>query len=271
MDIQFHYEKVTEHIFRILGFGNVCMYFVAGSKKGLLIDTGYGVGDLKGYLKQSFSVDYDVLLTHGHYDHVGGIYQWESVYLNALDLELCVNSDEERNKAIARSLNQSNENINVNLPVYTGTFVDIKEGMIFDLGDECVEIIHVPGHTRGSIALLVNKDRTIILGDACGEFTFLYKPESSSVKQYLDSLEKIKANSYKFDRILRQHGSFESPVSLIDENIDVAKEILEGKDDRIEWYIHGQKVYIAKKMSKETHSRSDGKRGNIVYSLEKID
>ncbi|MEE1333375.1 MAG: hypothetical protein U0K47_02145 [Erysipelotrichaceae bacterium] len=40
-------EKVTEHITRIRAFWNdACMYYIRGNERGVLIDTGYGFGDL---------------------------------------------------------------------------------------------------------------------------------------------------------------------------------------------------------------------------------
>ena len=50
----------------------------------MLIDTGYGVGDLKGYIEDTFHVPYEVLITHGHVDHASGCQQWNTVYMNPL-------------------------------------------------------------------------------------------------------------------------------------------------------------------------------------------
>ena len=48
------------------------MYLVEGTEKAALIDTGYGVGNLKGYIKTLTEKPLIVLITHGHLDHVAG-------------------------------------------------------------------------------------------------------------------------------------------------------------------------------------------------------
>lgn len=74
----------------------------------------------------------------------------------------------------------------------------------------------------------------------------------------------------RYDRILRQHGTCESPKSLVDENIEVAKEILAGTDDHIPWKFQQYDVFIAKDTDFTKGIRKDGKSGNIVYSLDHI-
>ena len=72
MDIRFSKEKITQHIWRIKGCGDVCMYYITGEDKGLLVDTGYGVGDLKTFIEETFHQPYEVVCTHGHWDHADG-------------------------------------------------------------------------------------------------------------------------------------------------------------------------------------------------------
>ena len=46
-----------------------------------------------------------------------------------------------------------------------GTLLPIREGDVLDLGGRRLEIIHLPGHTPGSIALLDTANRVLISGD----------------------------------------------------------------------------------------------------------
>jgi hydroxyacylglutathione hydrolase len=66
--------------------------------------------------------------------------------------------------------------------------LDLKEGDQLDLGDgKTLEIFHTPGHSRGSISLLYNKDRALFTGDAV--------PKRGSVPIYEDvatSIQSIK-------------------------------------------------------------------------------
>jgi glyoxylase-like metal-dependent hydrolase (beta-lactamase superfamily II) len=44
--------------------------------------------------------------------------------------------------------------------------VFLAEGDVIDLGDRSLEVLHVPGHTEGSIALWDPADGTLFSGDA---------------------------------------------------------------------------------------------------------
>ena len=273
MEMTFYKEKISKHIWRILGVGDACMYYIEGNKKGVLIDTAYGVGDLRSYIENQFEQPYDVLLTHGHWDHANGAGQWKKVYLNERDRDIYqkFKSVPFRRTALRKTITDIDEYpSDCFVKEFEGTFLDLKEGMIFELGDVNIKVIETPGHTQGIISVLVIEDRVLMLGDACGEFTFMFREESSSIAVYCDTLRKIKALSCEYDRILRQHGSFESPLSLIDDNLEVAKEILNGTDDHIPWNYMGQDVFIAKKIDPKIHKRADGRSGNIVYADDKV-
>lgn len=271
--VNFTEEVITEHLSRIYGLGDACMYFVKGENSGLLIDTAYGVGDLRGYIESIWTKPYEVLITHGHADHVNGVDQWDEVYMNSKDIELFnIKTDIAlRRTMLKRTVpdidSYSDDEFFVG---FHGKWLELEEGKVFDLGGVHVEAIHAPGHTQGIMTLLIHEDRIMMFGDACGVSTFLFKPESSTVEVYKNTLYKLKSLSDKYDRILRQHGSCESPMSLVDENIEVANEILEGKDDHVPFEYLGEHVWMAKEIDPETHTRKDGKSGNIVYSMEKI-
>ena len=270
MKVEFTKEKKTDHIYRIRGVGDVAMYFIKGSKRGALIDTGYGVGSLKEYIDQTFAIPYDVIITHGHVDHASGCEEWDSVYLNPLDHDLFF----ERTAFTFRKLSLSKSYPDIQdedfIPMYTGTFKDLTDGMSFDLGDITLETYSAPGHTHGMMVVLVKEERVCIFGDACGVMTFIFRPECSTVSEYRKTLNKLKSMEDQFDRILRQHGTCESPKSLVDENLEVAEEILNGTDDKIPWKFQQYDVFIAKEIDSVTGKRKDGKSGNIVYSLDHI-
>ena len=270
MNVTFTKEKITDHLYRIKGIGDVAMYFVFGKDRGMLIDTGYGVGDLKGYIEDTFHMPYEVLITHGHVDHASGCQQWDTVYMNPLDKELFFERTQYTFRKLSLSKNYPDIQDSDFIPVYTGTFKDLEDGMTFDLGDITLETYSAPGHTHGMMVVLIPEERICLFGDACGVMTFIFRPECSTVEQYLNTLSRLKSMEDRYDRILRQHGTCESPKSLVDENIEVAKEILAGTDDHIPWKFQQYDVFIAKETDFTTGIRKDGKSGNIVYSLDHI-
>lgn len=269
----FKREKVTEHIWCVRGVGDACMYYIEGKDKGILVDTAYGVGDLKGYIESTWAQPYEVVITHGHADHANGIGQFSSVYMNHLDIDLYYTKTDIglRRTMLKRTVSDIDTVPDEEFtPIFKGSFVELEEGMKFALGGVEVEVYSAPGHTKGMMVLLVKEDRTMLFGDACGVCTFLFKPESSTVEKYLETLSKLNAMGNLYDRILRQHGTCESPKSLVDENIACAELILRGKDDHIPFEYLGEHVWMAKEFDAKTGMRKDGKSGNIVYAMNKI-
>ena len=272
MKITFRREKITEHIWRIIGVGDACMYFIEGNERGLLVDTAYGVGDLKGYIDSITDKPYQVFITHGHADHANGIGQFDSVLMNRKDIDLYrTRSDiSVRRKLLKKSVPDIDSYPDeVFVPEFHGTFIDVEDGHVFDLGNYHLEAYEAPGHTRGIMTLLAVEDRICLFGDACGENTFLFRPETSTVSEYRDTLKKLISMEDRYDRILRQHGSCESPKSLTAEVLNTAELILAGKDEHIPFEYDGFSAYFAHEMDFSTKMRKDGLSGNIVYSEDK--
>ena len=273
MQIQFEREKITEHIDRIRGVGDVCEYYIHGSNRGMLVDTGYGVGDLRGYVEKEYHQPYDVVITHGHADHANGIAQWDQVYMSHLDIDLYHqrSSIALRKEMLKKRYSDIDEwPDDIFQKEYNGAFIDLTEGMTFDLGGITVETIYAPGHTQGMIVLLVREERVILFGDACGVMTFLFRPECSTVKVYQDTLRKLIGLEDRYDCILRQHGTCESPKSLARENLHLTEEILAGTDDHIPFEYLGYHAFVAKAFDLATGKRKDGVEGNIVYAADRI-
>lgn len=270
---EFRREQITEHIWRVFGAGDACMYFIQGTDKALLIDTAYGLGDLKAYIDSIARTPYEVVITHGHADHANGIGQFEQVYMNGKDIELYHSRSDIsiRRKLLRRTVPDIDDIPEAEfIPSFSGVFLDLEEGMRFDMGDCTAEVYAAPGHTEGMMVLLVPEDRVCLFGDACGENTFLFRPEASTVAEYRNTLHKLLGMQDRYDRILRQHGTCESPLSLVEENLRTAELILDGRDDHIPFEYDGFHAFFAHKADPATGKRTDGISGNIVYSEDKI-
>ena len=250
-----------------------CTMYVV-KKKGLLIDTGYGFGHLKEYVDELAGQPYEVVISHGHLDHANGAGEWEKVYMNHKDIDLYrKHSSVEGRKDFLKQFVPDIDSYDEDLFIreHNTSFCDLEDGQIFELGNVDVVVYAAPGHTKGMMVFLVKQDRTVVFGDACGVFTLFCMPEATSLEEYVATLDKLKGLMPQYDRILRQHGTCESPLSLVDEDIDIVRSILDGTDDHQPYEFNGIKCFIARRIDPETHGqRLDGKEGNIIYISEKI-
>lgn len=263
----FSNEKVSAHVMRIVAPGSVCMYLVEGTDAAVLLDTGFGFGDLRGYVEGLTSLPVSVVLTHGHLDHAGGASQWqdEGVYLNERDWELVRwhNTLERRVSDVREGPGGMPEGVTETdfVPDYAGAWKNVDEGDVFDLGGVSVEFVAVPGHTHGSLVPLVAADRIAVFGDACGEHTLCHFAESLPMRSYRESLLHLREFEGRFDTVLRNHGSFASPKSLLARNIMLCERVLDGTDDHVPVDFHGTLGYLAA-------AEGSGERGNIVYAAD---
>lgn len=100
-----------------------------------------------------------IIITHSHIDHIGGAKKMKAatgapVYLNENDLELY------------KHLGEQAEMIGTAEPEKTEIDLSPKDGDVIQAGSIKASVIHTPGHTPGSICLLVPQPDTATAGGA---------------------------------------------------------------------------------------------------------
>jgi len=150
-------------------------------------------------------------------------------------------------------------------------FRDMKEGDRFDLGGVTIGIYDLPGHTKGSVVMLIKEERMLLLGDGCNESVFMFEDYSLSLEVYEENLKVLqKKLSGTYDVILSSHGSGVSPRDIMAKIIAVCEEIKAGTDDAVPFVFRGNRGVSAKKIIDGGITREDGGSGNIIYNKNKI-
>ena len=145
---------------RLPGWGYVVSYLVLGAEKALLVDTGFGLSDLKSYVETLTTLPLMVLNTHVHPDHSGGNGQFETVYVGEHETPetddgvLFYNVPGQRDACDAVKRGGSYR------------FRHLRDAERIDLGGRMLQVVEIPGHTRGSIALFDENTRLLLSGDA---------------------------------------------------------------------------------------------------------
>lgn len=271
--VTFEYERISPTTTRIRAPGLELMYLIEGGEKAALIDTGSGIGYLRAFVAQLTDKPITVLLTHGHVDHAMGAGEFETVYMNHADdyiyvqhtdmgfrrdgLFLCPQKDAIEDGEIipAKPLNEIH---------------DIRGGDSFDLGGLHIDIYDCPGHTRGSVVMLIREERVLLLGDACNYLTFMHEPYSTTIAEYEQSLLKLKPQvEGKYDKVYLSHGPGNGSVELINGVIEVCRDIMVGKTDDVPFGFKDSAGFLAK-AEIERDVRCDGGVGNVIYNKDRI-
>ena len=94
--------QINDHIYQLKDPMGVLTTLIIGNEKALLIDTAYGIGNLKKEIENLTTLPLIVINSHGHMDHSGGNFQFDEVFIDKRDLELCIlhNNFKKRNDNI---------------------------------------------------------------------------------------------------------------------------------------------------------------------------
>ena len=178
-------------------FRNYC-YCLEGNGQAVLIDTGIGLPGLDILVKELVHVPVNVILTHGHLDHIGGSGLWEKVWIYQADDEIRKKHQSSKYRRIIEDLSGeigvklSKEHLESCIFIREPQKVFFLEEGIFEFGGRELEVIHTPGHTAGSICLLERKTQRLFTGDTvCEKRVMLSFSESLSPEIYKKSLNKL--------------------------------------------------------------------------------
>lgn len=136
--------------------GSQNLYLLEGSEKALLIDTGWGVGNLRAYVEKLTDKPIIVVNTHFHPDHSCGNGEFEEVGVSASwEIDEPSLGDDEGPMIDLKSL-----------PFPDYKKVILKEGDTIDLGNRVIEVLDAkPAHCNSSLFFIDKKENMIFAGD----------------------------------------------------------------------------------------------------------
>ena len=144
------HKQIQDGIYHIGdGRGNFCTLLV-GETGAILYDTMMGLEDLKSYVAGLTGFDPMVINSHCHFDHVGGNYQFDRVYMGERDFPLL--------DVGLSHIPVLEETQGVSLVHLWDSFANkervasIASGTVIDLGGLTAEVLALPGHTPAAWA-----------------------------------------------------------------------------------------------------------------------
>ena len=268
-------EKLTERITVIKSLTGENLYLIIGDDKAVLIDTCIGIKGLKNVVESITDKPLTVLISHGHIDHAPGAPEFDNVYMNEKDIPLYQSMIDLEGRRGYAAIALGEEAFKLNEDEFVPEtpdfkFINLMDGMSFNLGGVTVEAYEYPGHTKGCMVFLIPEERILICGDACNNSTFLFDEVCATVSEYEENTKKIaKRLEGKYDRIFLMHMIVDAPVSLFDEMIELCEDIKKGNVDNIPGDFMGNKYCMAKKCN-QFRQRDDKKFANLLYNPNRI-
>jgi glyoxylase-like metal-dependent hydrolase (beta-lactamase superfamily II) len=183
-----------------------CFLF-AGTETALLVDTGVSGGDLLSEIQKLTDKPVYLVNTHADSDHIGANAQFEKTHMFPSEFPYYAESE------IARQCPAT--------PLWDGDKID--------LGGRVFEIIVIPGHTCGSVALLDRENRLLIAGDSISETPIFMFGAMRNLPAFIASLERLSGYQEAFDTILPSHGASSVPASQLDAVRTAAEKLMRGE------------------------------------------
>lgn len=188
------------------------IWHIRGRDRDLLIDTGLGMHPLREHLTDLLDKPLSAVATHIHYDHVGALHEFDDRILHAVEAPLMsdyrqftwLKASDLMDGYVTHGDTNGFEEYLVNaIPTagfdiesyeITSTHVTrtVDEGDVLDLGDRAFEVMHLPGHSPGSIGLWDSKTGTLFSGDALYDGSLLDELPNSNVPDYIETMKRLR-------------------------------------------------------------------------------
>ncbi len=214
MDVPyFESESIAPGTWRLHSDGDA-MYLVEGEKEAIVIDSGYGAGNLREYCQSLTGKPIrGIINTHDHFDHTANNAYFPRAYMTAATRPLATRP----------------------FPSFAGIDFPrdypveiVKNGDRIDLGGRTLEVIEIPDHAVGSIALLDSRERILFSGD---EIIGGFKMVNTSLENVRDQFRRVWQRRDAFDVIWPGPGGACRP-ELVKKYLDSIEYLLAGGEGK---------------------------------------
>ena len=190
------------------------IWYVQGRDRDLLIDAGNGLRSLRKEIADLMDKPLVAVATHSHFDHVGSFHEFDARVVHETEAEIMkdysefttlLKSDlpEDLIQGMALSgypiegdyLIQALPEQGYDVTAYGITSTEatrtVKDGDRIDLGDRSFEVLHLPGHSPGSIGLWEAQTGILFSGDAVYDGALIDTMPDSDINDYITTMKRL--------------------------------------------------------------------------------
>ena len=175
------------------------MWLIHGRDRNLLVDSGMGLRPLKPEIATLGEKPVAAVCTHCHFDHIGCAHEFNIRLGHRTEAEDFAKPDLDRSCAsswlradLLTALPYAGyqlQNFSLRPAPLTGY---LDDGDVLDTGDRVFSVLHLPGHSPGSIALYERQSRTLFSGDVIYDGMLIDTAWHSEPAAYEESLHRLK-------------------------------------------------------------------------------
>jgi glyoxylase-like metal-dependent hydrolase (beta-lactamase superfamily II) len=235
----FEVYALTENTYAIYEpyqFQEALSYLLVGETAAALIDTGNGIGDIKGVVDELTDLPVTVLLTHEHPDHYGGARSFEAVAMRnvpeAIERVRAGVPNERARRSVTgeqvwRPLPAGVDPETFSVSGLTPTML-LEDGQVLDIGGRRLEVIAAPGHSPGSTCYLDAENRLLFTGDHFYPGPLYAFGGGVEISTYLASNDRLADRVAEYDHVLGGHNEPWADAEVIPRVSKAFRTILSG-------------------------------------------
>jgi hydroxyacylglutathione hydrolase len=180
----------------VLGmFRTNCYIVYNDNKEAIVIDPGDNYSKIKDTCISLELIPKAILLTHGHFDHIGAAKKLSEAY------GINIYAFEEEKEVLESSAYNLSEVFGVGIAIKVNNF--LKDSDIINLCGFKFKVIHTPGHTKGSCCYYLEEYSALFSGDTLfceshGRTDFPTGSESTIIKSITEKLFKLPMDTKVF-------------------------------------------------------------------------
>lgn len=233
------------------GMGDPWSFLVLGPERAMLIDTGFGIGDLRGLADEiAEGRPLDVVNTHPHVDHCFGNAQFDRVYCHSYAVPYLQAQASPRMWDHLIDEHGHGRWLDFDVADIVGhrdhEIVGVPNHHLFDLGGgHEIELVHTAGHHAAHSVLLDHGNRILFGGDAfvasrvhvSGPKPGMPYGEYASVAAFRREIALLAERTSEFDTIYPAHFILDLEPGVVDGLLEACERALadpESPDFRVD-------------------------------------
>lgn len=266
------------------GAGDVWMWLTIGPEKCLLVDTGYGLGDLKALVDEiSGGKEVIVVNTHDHYDHAFGNCRFGRAYCHEALKPLV----DQQNEHMWDYLFYKDTGKNIwldfereALPEFRPyEVVGVPDGYKWDLGGGYeIELLNCGGHGGPGASMYLDKQNKILFtGDnlcsdisGCGNVS--YPIENCSLYKFKEFLKKlVETRLDDIDWVFPMHFMCDLENRVLIDMLEALEEILKDPEHNYDMRIESNSSSNPNAPKRVRYTKYIQGFSNIAYSISETE
>ncbi|MDE2305066.1 MAG: MBL fold metallo-hydrolase [Gammaproteobacteria bacterium] len=175
------------------------IWYVKGRDRCLLFDSGLGIVSLVNEVPWLRDRPIVVVASHTHFDHIGNHHEFADRLCHPAEADVLAHPDPRRTLASVYAKPEMFDELppggfdaaayRVRPAPPTGL---IDEGDVIDLGDRTFQVLHVPGHSPGSIALFERSTGVLLSGDFVYDGPLIDDAFQSDREDYVATMHRLR-------------------------------------------------------------------------------